>query len=203
MRHIQSGLIQIILASASPRRKKLLKDLLDNFDLSFKVIPSDYNEVIAESDKNITQFVQETACLKGENVSKKHKGLIISADTVVTINRRVLGKPKSNKEAEQMLNILSGKTHNVYTGIYLKNTESGKSVSDYQKTKVTFRNLTKNEIKYYISTGSPMDKAGAYGIQDDFGFTFVESINGDYYNVMGLPVIKVYNAMKKLINLKF
>ena len=101
-----------------------------------------------------------------------------------------------------MLRYLSGKEHKVYTGIAIYDTFSGKKYVDYEMTKVKFREIERNEIEFYVRGNSPLDKAGAYGIQDDFGSTFVEKINGDYFNVVGLPVVKTYIGLKNMLNLK-
>jgi septum formation protein len=107
----------------------------------------------------------------------------------------VIGKPKNKKDAEKILKFLSGRSHSVYTGFSVFNTNTGKLITDYEKTSVSFRKLRSDEIIKYIQTGSPMDKAGAYGIQDDFGAVFVEKINGCYNNVVGLPLTKLYQAL--------
>ena len=110
-----------------------------------------------------------------------------------------MGKPISEQEAFTMLSTLSGKTHTVYTGFALVDAKSGKSYIDYEKTDVTFRKLNDAEISSYIASGSPMDKAGAYGIQDDFGAVFVEKINGCYYTVVGFPLAKFYTAFTQFV----
>ena len=127
------------------------------------------------------------------------RGIIITADTIVVLDNQIIGKPKNKKDAERILKKLSGRTHKVYTGFSVFNSVNGKIITEYEKTFVKFRELNKKEIVDYISTGSPMDKAGAYGIQDDFGAVFVEKINGCYYNVVGLPLTKVYKSLLKVI----
>jgi septum formation protein len=128
----------------------------------------------------------------------KH-GIIITADTIVVLNRKVIGKPKDKEEAKRILKNLSGKVHTVYTGFSIYNSENKMLLTDYEKTLVEFRKLTAKEIDDYIKSGSPMDKAGAYGIQDDFGAVFIKKINGCYYNVVGLPLTKVYQTLLKII----
>ena len=130
---------------------------------------------------------------------KIKKGIIITADTIVVLNKEILGKPINEKDAFKILNKLSGKTHIVYTGFAISNLQEEKTIIDYEKTLVTFRKLNRKEILDYIRTGSPMDKAGAYGIQDDFGAVFIKKINGCYYNVVGLPLSKVYSTLQKVI----
>lgn len=130
---------------------------------------------------------------------KVNKGIIITADTIVVLEKKILGKPINKKDAYHILKTLSGKTHTVYTGYSIYNFMNNKLISEMEKTKVTFRELTEKEIKEYINSGSPMDKAGAYGIQDDFGAVFIKKINGCYYNVVGLPLSKLYHALLRII----
>ena len=186
--------ITIYLASKSPRRKRLLEQL----NLRFKVVDIHYNEKFKAGEKP-ADAVKRIALEKMERARSIIKnGIIITADTIVVINNRILGKPKNEKDAERILKILSGKTHFVYTGLSLFNFKNLKSITCFEKTAVRFRKLDEDEIRSYISTGSPMDKAGAYGIQDDFGAVFVEKINGCYYNVVGLPLTKLYKSLKSI-----
>lgn len=137
---------------------------------------------------------------KMQLAKKKIKnGIIITADTIVFLDNKILGKPKDEKDAHRMLRKLSGKTHQVFSAYCIHNTSNGKTITEFVKTDVTFRKLTDREIKDYIRTGSPMDKAGAYGIQDDFGAVFVDHINGCYYNVVGLPLSKFYHALLRIL----
>lgn len=129
--------------------------------------------------------------------SKVRDGLIIGADTIVVCKGKILGKPKDKKDAATMLSLLSGRTHEVYTGFTILDAKSGRSISDYEVTKVTFRKLSRKEISAYVASESPMDKAGAYGIQDDYGAVFVERVEGCFYNVVGFPLTKFYIAMQK------
>lgn len=187
--------IKITLASKSPRRRKLLKQL----NLNFSSISVDVDETINRLEKpyNAVRRIAE-AKLKNAKIVVKH-GVIITADTIVVLNRKVIGKPADVRNAFSILKSLSGKTHTVYTGYSLFNNANGKHISDYQKTKVTFRHLSDSEIREYVKSGSPMDKAGAYGIQDDFGAVFIDKINGCYYNVVGLPLAKLYHDLLKVI----
>jgi len=187
--------LQIFLASKSPRRRKLLKQL----GISFKSFSVDLNEEILDGEHPV-QTVRRLALHKSEAASLKvSKGIIITADTIVVLNKEIIGKPKDEKDAYRILSKLSGKTHLVFTGFVVKNLYSGKSIVDYERTKVTFRELTSKEIYNYIKTGSPMDKAGAYGIQDDFGAVFVKKIEGCYYNVVGLPLAKIYKSLTDIL----
>jgi septum formation protein len=191
---------KIILASASPRRKELLEMLLRNFGLSFQVKPTGIVEHLPEKSASPEKIAVKFANDKAFSCGEKNNGIIIGADTIVVINNRILGKPKSEIDAFNMLRLLSGKTHKVITGVSIIDNLINKKHTFFEETKVTFRKTTKNEIDFYIDTGSPLDKAGAYGIQDDLGSTFVSRIDGDYFNVVGLPVVKTYLVLKKFIN---
>ena len=185
----------VYLASKSPRRKKLLNQL----NIKFKVI----NIHINEDNKNGESPSRMVKRLSKEKMAKAREkvndGIIITADTIVVIDNKILGKPKDKKDAEKILEELSGRTHTVYTGYSVFNCRNEKFITDYEKTNVTFRELERDEIKNYIASGTPMDKAGAYGIQDDFGAVFIKKITGDYYNVVGLPLSSLYNSLKKII----
>ncbi len=184
----------IYLASKSPRRRKLLKQL----NLKFKSFSVDLDEKIHPNEKpffivkRLSKEKLEMAKLKIKN------GIIITADTIVVLDNHILGKPKDKKDAFRILKILSGRTHIVYTGYSVYNSINKKIISEFEKTEVTFRDLTDSEILEYIAGGSPMDKAGAYGIQDDFGAVFIKKINGCYYNVVGLPLAKLYHALLRI-----
>lgn len=187
--------MKIILASQSPRRKKLLKQI----GLSFEVIPSSVNEDISMS--NPKAMVQEVALKKALNIANTvTHSLIIGADTIVVLNNKVLGKPSNYEEAFSTLSALSGNTHSVFTGVaFVQTEELGNIIAQHVfsvETKVTFGALATGEIEAYIATKSPMDKAGAYGIQDDWGAVFVERIEGDYNNVVGLPLFQLYKELK-------
>lgn len=185
----------VILASQSPRRRELMKLL----GIDFKVMVDNTPEHI---DTNLPpdKVVCALAGFKGENVAKTlgddADAVIIAADTVVAADGKILGKPADADEAEKMLSFLSSRVHEVYTGVYIKDIVTGESVNFHEKTEVFFRRLDMEEIKRYIKTGEPMDKAGAYGIQG-LGALFVERINGDYFNVVGLPVCKLAESLKK------
>ena len=127
--------------------------------------------------------------------------MIIGADTIVVFNGRILGKPANKKEAARMLRLLSGNEHRVFTGLAMIDKRKQFIYRTFEITFVKFRKLTGKEIAFYTSTGSPLDKAGAYGIQDDFGSTFVERIRGDYFNVVGLPILKTYLGLEKHLGL--
>jgi len=185
----------IFLASKSPRRRKLLKQL----NLKFKSFSVDMDEKVHPEEKPFRAVLRlSKEKLDLAKLKVKH-GIVITADTIVVLDKKILGKPLSKKDAFRILKFLSGKTHIVYTGYSIYNYCNNKTISEYEKTRVTFRELTNEEIKDYISGGSPMDKAGAYGIQDDFGAVFIKKINGCYYNVVGLPLAKFYHALLRVL----
>lgn len=171
----------LILASASPRRKELLS--LAGFD--FEVITSSVDEVV-DPMLEPCELVVSLAKQKAKDVAANNPGkTVIGADTVVVLNGKVLGKPRDEQDAVRMLQELSGKTHEVYTGVYI--VSGNKSKGFYECTKVKFCTLTREQIEAYVATKEPMDKAGSYGIQGK-GCVLVEGIEGDYFNVVGFPV---------------
>ena len=183
---------KLILASKSPRRKEILKKI----DLNFDVIPSD---IIEDFDrKNPSIFVQTCAIEKAKKVSLQNSNnYVIGADTVVVLNKRILEKPRDINESQQMLGMLSGKVHKVFTGVSIQNLDKKINKSFYCMTEVELNNISENVIDYYIKNYDPYDKAGSYGIQDWFS-TQIKKINGCYYNVMGLPISKVFKCLYKL-----
>lgn len=182
---------KIILASQSPRRRMLL----ENIGLKFTILVDD-----AEEKKNADWTPQETvlrlSAQKAENVARRIKepAIVIGADTVVAIEGEILGKPEDEAVAEKMLTQLSDRTHAVFTGVTVLDTAAEKRQCFYEETKVRFRPLSREEIRRYIASGEPMDKAGAYGIQN-LGALFVEGIEGDYFNVVGLPVCRLASVL--------
>lgn len=187
--------LPIYLASKSPRRKKLLKQL----NLKFKTVDIHFHEKIYNGEDPVYIVKRLSIEKLNQALLMIKRGIIITADTIVVIDNHILGKPKNKIDARRILRKLSGRTHIVYTGYSIYNSENNKMITDFEKTLVTFRNLTDSEIEEYISTGNPMDKAGAYGIQDDFGAVFIEKINGCYYNVVGLPLAKVYHSLLGIV----
>jgi len=190
---------RIILASSSPRRRLLLKGLLKNFGLKFVVKPANIAEYIPKNCTNFGELALSIAYQKAAFIALRYKGIVIGADTIVVLKGKILGKPAANVDALRMLKMLSGNVHTVYTGLVMINLEKKLAFRTFEKTEVKFRKLDSKEIRFYIRSGSPMDKAGAYGIQDDLGSTFVEKISGDYFNVVGLPIVKTYLGLKKLM----
>jgi septum formation protein len=187
--------VPIYLASKSPRRRKLLKQL----NLKFKSFGIDMDETIHKNEKPFKAVTRLSKDKLNLAKTKIKTGIIITADTIVVFNKTILGKPVNKKDAFRILKYLSGKTHVVYTAYSIYNSINNKTITEYEKTEVTFHELTDEEINDYIAGGSPMDKAGAYGIQDDFGAVFIKKINGCYYNVVGLPLAKFYHAFLRIL----
>jgi nucleoside triphosphate pyrophosphatase len=182
--------LDVILASASPRRF----ELLSTTGIKFKVIPShiDENKI---SHKDPSQYVMNVAFEKGAFIAKGHqKELVISADTIVLIGKEVLGKPQDENDAFRMLSLLSGKKHTVITAFALFLQKYEKTIVEIAKTEVTMRKLHADEIWAYVSTGEPMDKAGAYAIQGQ-GAMLIEKIEGCYSNVVGFPLSKFFTTL--------
>ena len=180
----------LILASQSPRRR----DLLSMLGLDFTVITADIDETMDET-LSVEDAVAEVCKRKAEAVAQLHpQDTIIAADTIVVVEDTVLGKPHDEEEAKAMLRRLSGRSHTVMTAFCLW--EKGRAVTHVEKTNLRFKPLSNEEIDAYVATGSPMDKAGSYGIQDQAAI-FVEALEGDYYNVMGLPVCALVKALRK------
>ena len=182
-----------VLASKSPRRRELLKKI----GVQAELMTANVDESVI---KNLPpeNTVTELALLKATDVAKYFCGdtYVIGADTVVCVDGEILGKPKNIDEAKRMLRKLSGRSHFVYTGYCIVHCKSGVAVSKYEKTEVFFKELSDKEIDAYVKTREPMDKAGAYGIQEK-GSLFIEKINGDYFNVVGLPVCALAKLFKE------
>ncbi len=180
--------MRIILASNSPRRK----ELLEQGNIQFEVISADVEEITTKTKP--MDVVMELSQLKARAVAKDHPNrVILAADTVVAFEDVILGKPKDEADACNMLSMLSGKTHQVYTGVTLIR-EDGATETFYECTDVTMYDNSLDMIKEYVATGEPMDKAGAYGIQGR-GAILVKEIKGDYNNVVGLPLARVYRIL--------
>jgi len=183
---------KIILASKSPRRKELLGGL----NLPFEVIIREVDEVFPE-EIPMEEIPVYLAKLKAEPFLKEQEDnvLVITADTIVWIDGEVLGKPLDHQHAVEMLQKLSGRTHIVVTGVCLTSTE--KQVAFSSLTHVHFKELSEKEIEYYLDLYHPYDKAGAYGVQEWIGYIAIDRIEGSYFNVMGLPVGRLYEELKK------
>ena len=182
----------IILASTSPRRK----ELLEKIGLKFQVEPSDFPENLGQDlpPEGLVKFI---SIGKASTVAVKYKdAIIIAADTIGVLKNRVIGKPNTVEEASKMLQSLSGKTHRVITGLTVIDTASGRMFTRTIETKVRLKKLSDLEIQYYVQSGEPLDKAGAYAIQG-MGALIVEEIKGDYYNVVGLPLNALADILKE------
>ena len=182
---------KLILASQSPRRK----ELLEKCGYPFDVIVADIDESI-DSSLTLENAIQQLAYKKAKKIFDDYPdAIVIGSDTIVSINKKILGKPKDEQEAFNMLKLLSGKTHEVITGLTILTKE--KKYNHVSVNKVTFYDLSDEEIYKYISTKEPMDKAGSYAIQG-IASRYIKSIDGDYYAIVGLPVSVVYHILKEL-----
>lgn len=183
----------LILASASPRRGELLQLL----SIPFETIPSRIEEIFYEGELP-EEHVMRLARAKAEEVAGQYPGRwVLAADTVVEIDGRILGKPKDQREAEEMLRMLSQREHRVLTGYYIMNSSSSPKKGGKVTTRVKFKALSAGEIRWYVGTGEPFDKAGGYAIQERAAF-MVEGISGSYTNVVGLPLGEVVEALQEL-----
>ncbi len=188
----------MILASSSPRRKELLQRL----DYPFDIILPDVDESILALADNPKKYCIPLAEMKTKNISQEYpQALVIGADTIVVLGGQILNKPDDRVQAENMLSMLSGQTHQVYTGVCLKRMENNIHHTFSEITMVTFRTLDKEDILHYIASCPPYDKAGSYGIQD-WSAVYVKNIQGCYDNVVGFPLSRFYHELKKMgINL--
>ncbi|WP_299311265.1 Maf-like protein [uncultured Aquimarina sp.] len=185
----------LILASGSPRRQQFFRDL----DLDFTIQLREVNEIYPDHLK-ATEISDYLAKLKAaEFTGLRSNDILVTSDTIVWHHNKAIGKPKDVQDAKNMITLLSGETHEVITSVCFKTVNTTKIIN--QTTKVTFKPLTKEEINYYVDTFSPMDKAGAYGIQEWIGHIGITHIEGSYFNVMGLPVQLVYETLIKLVSL--
>ena len=189
---------RLILASNSPRRRQLLGDCGLEFTLAQKYEVDE----IYPADMEAERVPEYLAGLKSDGYPEQlsEGDVLITADTVVILGDRILGKPADREEAVEMIRSLSGKTHTVVTGVVLRSATDRQSFSAHSK--VTFRELRDEEIEYYVDTYSPLDKAGAYGIQEWIGYVAVEHIEGSFYNVIGLPVQRLYVELEKFLTNK-
>lgn len=183
----------ITLGSASPRRQSILREL--GLDFKVKVKPVDEVYPTHLKREEIALFLAELKAKAFQQLSANE--IIITGDTIVWHKNQALGKPKNPQEAKEMLRSLSGQTHEVISSVCLKTKDE--LISTYDSTKVFFKNLTDAEIDYYINTYSPFDKAGAYGVQEWIGQIGVTKIEGSFYNVMGLPTLKIYEAFEDIL----
>jgi septum formation protein len=184
---------KVILASASPRRAELLKNVLANL----AIVPSRVDESKIKA-KTPGAFAVAAATAKAKDVGSRHKNaVVIGADTIVVLGRKIIGKPKNKKDAVRILTSLSGRTHRVITGLAVFEATTGVLLSHQETTKVKMKKIPMSEIMKYVATGSPLDKAGAYGIQE-IEEMFIERIEGDYDNVVGLPIAALLKLLREL-----
>ncbi len=182
----------IVLASASPRRK----EILSGAGIRFRVVPSDYEEILDHAVKP-SVLAKHLSLQKAEAVAHRYKNaLIIAADTFIVFRGKLLGKPHTQAEARRMLAMLNGKSHSVITGYTVLDTKTKKKISRSVQSKVWLRKMTPQEIRAYAQTGEPLDKAGAYAIQGR-GAAIVKKIEGDYLNVVGLPLLDLMTSLRK------
>lgn len=185
----------LILASASPRRRLLLRQI----GLEFSIHPSHADESL-DSSIPPAEHVSILAERKALDVARFYDdAVIVGADTIVVLDGEIITKPSSVDDAVRKLSALSGNRHEVYTGFTIMHSSGNGAETSFERTEVWFRALDKDEIEKYVASGSPMDKAGGYGIQDDFGAVFIERINGDYYNVVGLPLCRFYVTLRSFM----
>ena len=187
---------RIILGSKSPRRHDLLKGAHINFEFLNIETDEDY-PLDLKSYKIPLYLCQKKA--EAAQIYLDEKTILITADTIVWINNKVINKPVDKEDAYKILSTLSGKCHEVFTAVYLKS--KNKKMTFYVKSKVYFRKLSKKEISYYIETFKPYDKAGAYGIQEWIGYIAIKKVEGSFYNVMGLPISALYKKLEQFINI--
>ncbi len=192
--------MNFVLASGSPRRRELMNII----SAEYETVAPDVDESVISDKTPSGVYVQELALLKAAAAAKryvkKRNTIIIAADTIVTVDGRILGKPLDFKDARNTLIMLSGRTHEVYTGFCIMRMSDAFTVCSRVKTEVTFGDLTTEKIDAYIKTGEPMDKAGSYGIQG-LGSLFVKEIKGDYFNVVGFPVFEIAQVLEKEFNI--
>lgn len=183
--------MRLILASNSPRRREYMKKITTDY----QVIPSTVEEVVPP-DASPEEVALSLARQKAQDVYLRHGGVVLGADTIVAFENQILGKPKDEGDARRMLTMLSGKTHRVVTGVALY--YDGGNVGDAVCTAVTFGKMSKEQIDKYVLTGSPMDKAGAYGIQD--GYIPIEGLSGSYDNVIGFPTERIRELLQEVLD---
>ena len=184
---------RLILASKSPRRYDLLKQM----DLNFEVIPSTVEEVFAQVESPREHVIRLAEAKALDVANRFPENWVIGADTIVYVDGTILGKPKSREEALEMLRLISGKEHRVLTGVSVRHLKKGKSECETVETAVRVKTLSQAEMDWYVRTGEPFDKAGGYGIQG-IGSFMIESINGSYTNVVGLPLCELIQMLIRL-----
>lgn len=191
------GKLNIILGSQSPRRRELMSGL----DIPYRAISIDADESYPQELEGGDIPIYISRAKARAYIAHLHDDdLLITADTIVWLNGKMLGKPHDESEAREMIRQLSGKVHQVYTGVTFTRMIDGAAMMEslVDKTDVTFRSLSEEEIAYYVENYKPLDKAGAYGVQEYIGYIGVSGMNGSYFNVMGFPIARVYEVLKRL-----
>lgn len=186
---------KIILASKSPRRQQLLKDLGLSFEIHTKEVDESFSSDL-KAEQIPVYLAEKKAAAFQEDIDDKT--IVITADTIVWVDNQALNKPENFEDAKRMLQLLSGKMHEVFTGVCLKS--KSKTKTFYAQTKVYFKPLTEEEIEYYINNNKPFDKAGSYGAQEFIGYIGIEKMEGTYFNVMGLPLKELYENLQAFID---
>ena len=185
--------MKLVLASRSPRRAEILNAV----GWPFEMVAANIDESRFESEAAVP-YVRRLAQTKAETVAKSlSSGLVLGADTVVLVDEEILGQPSDSEDARRMLKLLSGRWHEVLTAVALLRAGGSRSVVDHEKTRVRFSEMSVTEIDWYVATGEPMDKAGAYGAQGSAAL-FIEEIQGDYFNIVGLPVRLAYKLARTM-----
>lgn len=182
---------KVILASKSPRRQQLIIGLGIDVEIRTKEVEESFSEALIRQEVAMYLAEKKAKAFEGELATDE---ILITGDTIVCLNDLILNKPEGTEDAKRMLRLLSGKTHNVITGVCIA--DNNRKELFYDSTEVTFGELTDAEIAYYIENHKPFDKAGSYGAQDFIGFIGIQGMNGSYYNVMGFPLHKVYEVLK-------
>jgi septum formation protein len=182
---------EVILASKSPRRQQLIKEILPEFSIEVREVDEIYPDHL--KNEEVAMYLSELKSAAFEDLSDNQ--LLITSDTIVCFADEVLGKPKDRQDAINMLTRLSGNTHTVYTGVTIKTSSKTRTFCD--ATHVTFYPLSQEEIAHYITTCQPFDKAGSYGIQEWMGYVGIQKMDGEFYNVMGLPLHKLYRELQQ------
>ncbi|HEV2883294.1 MAG TPA: Maf family protein [Pyrinomonadaceae bacterium] len=183
---------KLILASKSPRRAEILRAVGWNFE----AVAANVDETRFENEAAVA-YVERLALAKAEKVAKGTAELVLGADTVVVIDKHVLGQPRDDADARRMLQMLSGRWHEVLTGLAIVRSGTNQSIVEHETTRVLFAEISSDEIDWYISTGEPRDKAGAYAIQGRAA-VFIKKVDGDYFNIVGLPIRLVYEMLRRV-----
>ena len=188
---------KIYLASKSPRRRELLKDMGVDFEIMSTDVEESYDPSLAPAE--VVQYLSKLKLSTLNMADYPTNTIFIACDTIVVIDGKIIGKPRDNAEAVAMVRALSGRTHTVYSGLTVATPQ--RALTDYRATEVTFETLSEEEIEYYVNTYRPLDKAGAYGVQEWIGCVGIKAIKGSFYNVMGLPTRLMWEMLKEAVEI--